>query len=220
MKAVDLIPLLAEGSAEPLDLAMRLADANVDQVMTALRTLGWLGLVDVHEPPAPCGYDRARWFIPPSKLAYAVELVADPKPWPVFEVRVDGYAEELFTGRTKAAANWRAYRAYSEHRSCSFGEWLAISSIRRIERLPFDDDGYENVRAQYGVSPTIGERRVLVNEGPSSGRGVVVLYPGRHTSMIHCAYDGSGERMIVHPLNAVTLADARWKAWLEAQRAA
>lgn len=123
--------------------------------------------------------------------------------WPIFEVAVDGYTPEIFTARTRSKATWRAYSAFREMRpSTSFADWIARTRIRKLTRLPLDDDGYDNVRAQYGVNPTIGERRVLVNEGPNDGREVVVLYPGRHTCMIHCAYLGHDRPMIVHPLNA------------------
>jgi len=51
------------------------------------------------------------------------------------------------------------------------------------------------------MKPSWGESFELVSEGPNSGRRIVVLYPGRHTSMIHAAYEGEDTRLIVHPLN-------------------
>lgn len=211
---------LAERSAEASTLAAALSNSGLAEVTAALEGLAWLGLVDAIDPPQPCGPEHRRWFIVPSQRDKALGLIADPRPWPIFEVRVDGYTPIVYTGRTQAKAYYRAYQDYSEHYRCSFWEWLTRSSIRRLDRPP-TCDGYDGVRDQYGVDPTIGERRVLINEGRNNGRGVVVLYPNRtHTSMIHCAYDGEDRAMIVHPRNAVTIGDVRWKAWLEAQRAA
>lgn len=143
-------------------------------------------------------------------------------PWPVFEIEVYGYAPEVFTAATRSKAVWRAYDAFRSISTRSFGEFLFDVRVRlvdpdRASRLAAD--GYENVRAQYGVHPVLGERRLLINEGPQSGREVTVLYPGRHTSMIHCVYVGEARPMIVHPMNAVREADIRWRKWLEAQAA-
>lgn len=125
--------------------------------------------------------------------------------WVILEASVDGYAPELFTAPTRDKARWRAYRAFAEGRRCTFAEFIARTSTRLL-REPPTPDGYDNVRDQYGVDPRVGERRRLVNEGPNSGRVVVVIYPGRHTSMIHCHYEGDDRAMIVHPLNAVHIA--------------
>lgn len=54
--------------------------------------------------------------------------------------------------------------------------------------------------------PKIGERRRLANEGPNDGREVVVIWPGRHTSMVHCHYVGCDRPMIVHPMNVEAVA--------------
>lgn len=133
------------------------------------------------------------------------------KAWPIFRVQVYGYElhAEHFTAATKSAANWAAFSAWREFRQgWSFHDWLVEASISRltpseVERLLRLGDGYQYVRSAYGVSPKIGGVYALRNEGPNSGREVVVDWPGLHTSMIRCHYLGERRPMIVHPLNIV-----------------
>lgn len=217
-----VLAILQDGSAEAQAMARQLG-VPWGEVLAVLEALAAFDLVGA-EPPPPCGREYMRWWIMPSRREKALALIAPPPaPWPFFEVSVDGYAPYVTTGRTQGKAYYSAYQAYAECRRVSFHDWLCISRIRRLDGgLPaWMDDGYDYVRAYYGVEPRIGERRILVSEGTSSGRAVTVLYPNRSTtSMLHVAYEGDGRSMLVHPRNALTLAGARWKAWLEAQRAA
>jgi len=124
------------------------------------------------------------------------------RPWPIFRVEVYSFEPSLYTAPTRSKARWRAFEAFREYRSSeSFVEFLERGvKISKVE-TPLADDGYDNVRAQYGVSPSIGTTYRLDHEGPNSGREVLCLYPGKHTCMIHCAYEGAGRAMIVHPMN-------------------
>ena len=132
------------------------------------------------------------------------------KPWPIFEVGVYGFDPFLYTAPTRSKARWRAYEAFRNYReSETFVEFLERGvSLRRLAEPPADD-GYDYVRSAYGVSPKIGEIYELVREGPSSGRRVICVYPGRHTSMVHCAYEGQDRPMIVHPMNIQRLPEVR-----------
>jgi hypothetical protein len=125
------------------------------------------------------------------------------KPWPIFEVRVDGRDPFLCTAPSRDKACYQMFQAYREHYPrCTFGEWLRMARFVRLQQPPVVD-GYAGVRQRYGVDPRIGERRALVDEGPNTGRLVRVIFPGLHTSMIHCHYEGCDRPMVVHPLNAV-----------------
>lgn len=53
-----------------------------------------------------------------------------------YEVRVDGYDPCKFVGRTPAKARWRAYQAFGIVSNCSFQEFLARSTIRKVNDMP------------------------------------------------------------------------------------
>ena len=129
------------------------------------------------------------------------------RAWPIFEVEVYPFEPFLYTAPTRDKARWRAWKAFSAvYQSETFAGFLARGvRVRRLQKPPADD-GYDYVRAHYGVSPCLGERMRLVNEGSSSGREVTVVYPGKHTSMVHCAYDGQDRAVLVHPLNVERIA--------------
>jgi len=128
------------------------------------------------------------------------------KPWPIFRVEVYPFDLHLYTAPSRSKARWLAFEAFRNYRSSeTFGEFLERGvKVSRVT-TPLADDGYDNVRAQYGVHPTIGATYRLYHEGPNSGREVVCLYPGQHTCMIHCAYEGADWPMIVHPMNIQAL---------------
>ena len=129
------------------------------------------------------------------------------RPWPIFQVEVYPFEPFLYTAPTRDKARWRAWEAFSGvYHSETFAGWLARGvTVRRLEKPPAED-GYDYVRAYYGVSPRIGERMRLVNEGSSSGREVTVVYPGKSTASIHCVYDGQDRAMLVHPSDVERIA--------------
>lgn len=71
-----ILACLAAGSAEASDLAKRLG-ATRECVLRELEVMAVVGgLVDFHEPPAPCGWETARWFLVP----YAFARPTPPEP--------------------------------------------------------------------------------------------------------------------------------------------
>lgn len=124
-----------------------------------------------------------------------------PEPWQFYEVSVAGLPPEIFEGPSRDKVRWRAYAMFAEHYDMPFARWLRVTVMQRIPAPP--DDGYSYIREHYGLSPQIGGRMVLVDEGPNSGREVIVNWPGpqSRTSMIHAHYPGEMRSMVVHPLN-------------------
>lgn len=58
------------------------------------------------------------------------------KPIRTYAVEVTGYTEVLYSARSPAKARWRAYQDYGVISTCSFGEFLATSTIRRAKDPP------------------------------------------------------------------------------------
>lgn len=55
------------------------------------------------------------------------------KPIRTYEIRVDGYSDVKYSARSPAKARWRCYGDFGQVSCCSFGEFLAMSTIRRVD---------------------------------------------------------------------------------------
>lgn len=124
--------------------------------------------------------------------------------WKIYEVEVSGYGTAIHTGKSSGQARAEAFRsdAFSH---LTFRQFLGISRVRRV-RTPLTDDGYGYVRRAYDVSPHIGQRVRLQNEGSYwNGRLGTVIYPGPSTAHVRVVMDGESIPVSVHPLNVVLL---------------
>ena len=98
----------------------------------------------------------------------------------------------LYTAPTASKARYRAYQDFSASFDYSFREFMAFPlSVRKAEPPAKPDDGYDYVRRNYGVDPTIGGLVRIKNEGPSwNGKVVEVIYPGVSTAHVVALADG------------------------------
>lgn len=122
-----------------------------------------------------------------------------------YEVMVQGFGPRPFAALSAGKARAEAWREFSQpYPDCTFGDFLKISSVRRINAP--EDDGYNYVRTAYGISVKIGQRVRLVKEGPSTGLEGEVVYPNRPcTCYVHVLIDGRDHAVCVHPMNAETV---------------
>lgn len=120
-----------------------------------------------------------------------------------YAVTVDNFPPVVYSAETAAKARAEAWRDFTSAYECKFKDFLRISRVRLCP-VP-RDDGYEYVRRNYNVSPKVGQRVRLINEGPSTGLEGEVLYPGKSTAHVHVMLDGRKHSSIVHPLSVELL---------------
>ncbi len=122
------------------------------------------------------------------------------RTWRTFKVEVDGHDPFITSAPSRAKARLGSFDNYRElWPATRFGEFMRIC---RITVCPVPaNDGYDYVRRNYGVDPKVGQRAALVNEGPSSGKAGVVIYPGLSTASVHIVLDGDDHPVRVHPMN-------------------
>ena len=58
------------------------------------------------------------------------------KPIRTYAIEVTGYSPVLYSARSPAKARWRAFQDYGVVSTCSFAEFLALSSCRRADNPP------------------------------------------------------------------------------------
>jgi hypothetical protein len=125
------------------------------------------------------------------------------KAWGCFQVEVAGYGAEIYAAPSASKAKYEAYLC-DAFNHLKFGQFLRIARARRC--TPPQDDGYSYIRRAYGVSPAIGQRCRLRNEGKDwEGKEGFVIYPGRSTAHVHIIMDGMKNKIFVHPLNVELL---------------
>lgn len=125
--------------------------------------------------------------------------------WRTFEIRVEGFDPFVLTAPTRSKARYEAWQRFSEpYPDVTFGQFARKCRVVACAAPP--NDGYDYVRRTYGVSPRLGQRARLINEGSSSGMEGQIVYPGRSTASVHMVMDGRSFTTRVHPLNVELLA--------------
>ena len=121
-------------------------------------------------------------------------------------MEVNGYGSEVYTAPTASKALYEAYLSH-EFSRFGFGQFMRIARARRCDAPSVD--GYDYIRRAYGVSPTVGQRCRLRNEGKDwEGKEGTVLYPGRSTAHVRIIMDDMKNPIIVHPLNVELMPSA------------
>lgn len=125
--------------------------------------------------------------------------------WRTFSIEVPGFDAFTLSAPTRSKARYEAFQRFRDpYPDVSFGEFTRKC---RVSSCPApEDDGYDYVRRNYGVSPRIGQRARLIHEGASSGKEGQVIYPGRSTASVIMVLDGQSYPVCVHPLNVELLA--------------
>lgn len=125
--------------------------------------------------------------------------------WRTFDVTVHGFPAIPYSAPTRGKAIAAAFRDYGVlDDRITFGGFMKIARARVRKESP-TPDGYDYVRRAYGVSPCIGQRCRLRDEGPSTGLEGEVVYPGRSTVHVHVVIDGRDYAVMVHPTNVELL---------------
>lgn len=124
--------------------------------------------------------------------------------WRTFEIQVEGFPPFIRSASSRSKARYDAWQDFREpYPDVSFGDFARKCRVRGCANPA--DDGYGYVRRSYGVDPAIGQRGRLINEGRSSGKEGVIVYPGRSTASILMVIDGQTCPVRVHPLNVELL---------------
>jgi hypothetical protein len=121
------------------------------------------------------------------------------KPWKTYAVTVANFGPTTLAAPSRSKARYDAFTSYRECYTVSFRDFLAMCSVRACP-VPAHD-GYDYVRRNYDVDPTVGQRVWLINEGSSSGQSGFVVYPGQSTASVHVVIDGRNFPVRVHPTN-------------------
>lgn len=123
------------------------------------------------------------------------------KPMKLWEVvcTCDGKSStSLVNARTRSGARYALFMDLDM--SIKFTEFLKWYCPRpRLRATAPEQDGYAYVRRVYGLSPHIGQRARLKNEGDWTGKEGVVLYPGTSSAHVHILLDGQKHASICHP---------------------
>ena len=97
-----------------------------------------------------------------------------------YEITVQGFPPDRYSARTPANARAQCWRAYQSYRpECGFGEFLAISTLRRVPN-----------------PPGIGDRIMVC--GAAATRVI-----GRHSQYVAFMRDGEGVILFSHPADVV-----------------
>lgn len=164
-----------------------------------------------HRWPTHHACERRGWVkVDLSGYPYSVELTDAGRAalagrataWRTYSIQVDGFPSYVMSAPSRAKARIESFQSYRECRhGVRFRDFIKLCRVVVCD--PPADDGYDYVRRNYGVDPKIGQWVTLKNEGPSSGKGGVVTYPGLSTASVHVAMDGDDFTVRVHPMNVV-----------------
>ena len=125
------------------------------------------------------------------------------RPWPLFEVAVDGFPPHTIAARTRSAASYQSFLSFTDAYDCKFRDWLRMTTVRKVAASPVD--AYAYVRRNYNRDLRHGTRVTIAGEGRDlEGQPGTVIHPGREsTCYAHVVMDGAKHAIIVHPLSVV-----------------